>query len=510
MNLKRFGTIGLIVMLILFQTGCRSPKDGADASNQKAAPLSQDMKIQYRVSLINDVPFVFDSEGNEIPEEKQMTVLYDKITGQPQCQMRKVLTDSGKDTEYGTPIATVKTYLYDMDETLIYEVVDKEFAEGFGDFLILQDPKGNVVSADDLQLDYQSVLWNFKTKETVLDGVFNIQSMNEDNSRFLMTNYMGYLLGVTDENAKVISGFPPPEGYYGSSPWNGMIISSNLPAYSDGEHEEQKEILLTEQLEPVFSASSINSGYYGLRNNSLMVSQEDTENLLDKDLNVCCSLPESTRVNYFDGELFIRGFLPKDGKEETTTYLENINGTKVSAGYDWIEPMQSFQDNEAAQKFLAGKGDLLEIVNREGQTIVQNEIPGLEGARFFSENKITCYIKDNSTALLNEKLEVLIEPGKYMRIDTMSEWHGEKRNVYDLLMCSYYVSGDEIPRYDIFDFSLNPVIQGVTSIGTIGPDRIAVIRGFSAGLIDWKGNWIVKKSIFNRLNDDYDKWGIYE
>lgn len=509
MNLKRLGTVGLIVMLILFQTGCRSPKDGADALNQKTDSLAQNMKIQYRVSLIDDVPFVFDAEGNEIPEEKQMTVLYDKITGQPQCQMRKVLTDSGKDTEYGTPIATVKTYLYDMNETLIYEVVDKEFADGFGDFLILQDPKGNVVSADDLPLDYQSVLWNFKTKETVLDGVFNIQSMNGDNSRFLMTNYLGYLLGVTNEDAKVISGFPPPEGYYGSSPWNGMIISSNLPAYSDGEYKEHIDTLLTEQLEPVFSASSINSVYYGLLNNSLMVTQEDTKYLLDKDLKLCCSLPESVHINYFDGELFIRGFLPKDKTEETTTYLENINGTKVSAGYDWIEPMQSFQDNEAAQKFLAGKGDRLEIVNREGQTIVQNEIPGLEGAHFFSENKITCYIKDNSTALLNENLEVLIEPGKYMWIDSMGEWQGGKRIDYDLMKCRYYVSGDEIPRYDILDFSLNPVIQGVTSIGTIGPDRVAVIRGFSAGLIDWKGNWIVKKSIFNKLNDDYDEWGIY-
>lgn len=509
MSLKRLGTIGLIVMLILFQAGCGSLKDGADASNQKTAPLSQDMKIQYRVSLINDVPFVFDAEGNEIPEEKQMTVLYDKITGQPQCLMRKVLTDSGKDTEYGTPIATVKTYLYDMNETLIYEVVDKEFAEGFGDFLILQDPMGNVVSADSLPLDYQSVLWNFKTKETVLDGVFNIQAMNEDNSRFLMTNYLDYLLGVTDKDAKVISGFPPPEGYYGSSPWNGMIISSNLPAYLDGEHEENKDTLLTEQLEPVFSASSINSVYYGLLNDSLMVTQEDTKYLLDKDLKLCCSLPESVHINYFDGELFIRGFLPKDKTEETTTYLENTNGTKVSAGYDWIEPMQSFQDNEAAQKFLAGKGDRLEILNRKGQTIAQNEIPELEGARFFSDNKITCYIKDNSTALLNNKLEVLIEPGKYMWIDRMGEWQGGKRIDYDLLKCSYFVSGEEILRYDILDFSLNPIIKGVTSIGTVGPDRIAVIRGFSAGLIDWKGNWIVKKSIFNKLNDDYDEWGIY-
>lgn len=509
MNLKRLGRIGFLVVLILFQAGFVSPSDGATAPNQNTTSLSSDVEIQYRVDLTEGDPLVFDAEGNEISEEKQMTVLYDRITGQPQCQMRKVLTDSGKDTEYGTPIATVKTYLYDMDETLIYEVVDKEFAEGFGDFLILQDPKGNVVSADDLPLDYQSVLWNYKTKETVLDGVFNIQVMNEDNSRFLMTNYLGYLLGVTDKDAKVISGFPPPKGYYGSTPWNGMIISSNLPAYLDGEHEENKDTLLTEQLETVFSASSINSVYYGLLNDSLMVIQEDTKYLLDKDLKLCCSLPESVHINYFDGELFIRGFLPKDKTEETTTYLDNINGTKVSAGYDWIVPMQSFQDNGAAQKFLAGKGDRLEILNREGQTIAQNEIPELEGAHFFSENKITCYIKNNSTALLNEKLEVLIEPGKYMWIDQIGEWQGGKRIDYDLLMCSYFVSGEEILRRDILDFSLNPIIKGVTSIGTVGPDRIAVVRGFSAGLIDWKGNWIVKKSIFNKLNDDYNEWGIY-
>ena len=42
----------------------------------------------------------------------------------------------------------------------------------------------------------------------------------------------------------------------------------------------------------------------------------------------------------------------------------------------------------------------------------------------------------------------------------------------------------------------------ITDIYYVGPDRIALRRGFDAGLMDWDGNWIAKRRIFTGFGDD--------
>lgn len=52
------------------------------------------------------------------------------------------------------------------------------------------------------------------------------------------------------------------------------------------------------------------------------------------------------------------------------------------------------------------------------------------------------------------------------------------------------------------DLHGNLLIEGLNEIYQVGPDRIAARKGFDIGLMDWHGNWIVKRSIFSVILDD--------
>jgi hypothetical protein len=72
-----------------------------------------------------------------------------------------------------------------------------------------------------------------------------------------------------------------------------------------------------------------------------------------------------------------------------------------------------------------------------------------------------------------------------------------------MIMASKTVGGGDpdgyggIYRYDILDHTGKVVVSNVTEVYGSGPDRIALHRGFSVGLMDWSGNWIVKRDIFS-------------
>jgi len=45
-------------------------------------------------------------------------------------------------------------------------------------------------------------------------------------------------------------------------------------------------------------------------------------------------------------------------------------------------------------------------------------------------------------------------------------------------------------------------VDNITTVYDVGPNRIALRRGFDVGLMDWNGNWIVKRRIFTGFGDD--------
>lgn len=520
----------LIMLAAALLTGCVGPakesappdagveesgvSDSPGARGEAAAEPSQDGR-QYEISFNNGTSkLVFDARGNEIPPEKQFTVLYDIVSGQPQCQKRTVVEDSGMDDEYGMPVLRRTTALYDLEGKLLHDFAEKDYEAGFGDFIIRHDHQGFVVSVDDLPKDYHSGLWNYKTGETVLDDVAYIRAMNEEKTRFLMTDAFMDGLGVTDARGNVIGGFPPPEGCHRAEPWHGMVITNDMPY--DG--EEGRDTLRTETLETVLSCDSLNGAFRGIRGKYMGYRDGEEAGILDGDFNKVYSPPDGETVRYFDGELVILSkvaFEDADGARHFSYRLVKTDGTELASDFENLVSADREEDAASANRFLAYAGGELVQLGRDGARLASQTLPGAEGIFVLGGGLITCRMDDDTECLLNENLEIVIAPGTYRSIYRLTDWAQQKYEDYDLLECTYYLGGKDpqfssgaVMRRDVLDLTGRRIVTGLTDIGGVGPNRMAVQRGFSVGLMDWEGNWIVKESIFREVNDDYNPWGF--
>ena len=64
-----------------------------------------------------------------------------------------------------------------------------------------------------------------------------------------------------------------------------------------------------------------------------------------------------------------------------------------------------------------------------------------------------------------------------------------------------YAGSDDSALCDLFSPDGKVLLRGLRDITDVGEDYVVCTRGFSCGIMDLKGNWIAKESIFTGLED---------
>jgi hypothetical protein len=74
-----------------------------------------------------------------VPEDEQFEVLYNALTGEPQCLVLTEIKLMGReDDEHGSAIGQDFSALYDLDGNLLYDWDAYVYRAGFGDCIIRQ------------------------------------------------------------------------------------------------------------------------------------------------------------------------------------------------------------------------------------------------------------------------------------------------------------------------------------------------------------------------------------
>ncbi|MFA9379938.1 MAG: hypothetical protein ACERKO_02645 [Acetanaerobacterium sp.] len=499
----RIATLALVLLL----AGCgvppanKTPEPALDANVPLQEAAEHTELLHFSIDLGSRTPWVVDYDGNTVPEERQFRVLYDQGNGQPQCQILTRVEGTGQKNKYDQPITRTLCALYDMDGTLLYDWDEVSYKEGFGDYILRRDTMTpfDEMEPEGLPANFYTTLWNYKTDTIYMEGIFSLQNM--DNNSFLASTVRNKAIGVLDREGSKLGGFPTPKDYFYSTPWNGYIIASTREPNHPKPHTEIS--LMTVDFQPLFSRTSARAALYGRDEGGLIFRDLTTESILSvPDGDTVFSVEPKDWIQYFDGEC---GTIRRDMSDGDSDYfvrrLVNAKGETLADGYDTIlsAPQDSVQ--AAAQYFVGLRGESIDHLDRTGTVVSSVQLPGITALYSIGYGLYSYTVNNEYAGLLDSDFMVIIPADTYNSISCASYWNREKRLTYPILQ-AYRSVNDQITRIDILDFTGKKIITNLSRVFAFGPDRIAVIRGFEAGLMDWQGNWIAKSSLFTQLDKD--------
>ncbi len=457
----------------------------------------------YSIWVRSNEFWSFDQNGKRITWEEPLITLNDIFTGEPQCQYRSHVSDSGERNADGYPIVKRMTALYDMQGNLLYDWQNVDYDAAYGDFIIKRGTRYMMSSIDDLPPDYKTELWNFKTGETVLDGVGHVEKLGDN---LLVTDQYSSPVWIINFGREKLIGFPPPKKYGYSYAWNGYIIAQpeNKP------NSAYKTYLLDANFNELLCYDSIYSTYNGLKDNLLIYQQGDETGIVSTTGEKIYIVPKGAAIDYCDGEVAII----RDGelhiKEKPPAYsLRTVDGKLIADGFSYLT-YESYQgeNQKISEHFIGLKGGYATLLSRSGEELASAKVPegctyvGYIGSGYYSfsiEGET-----ESNVGIMDSNLNIVIPIGRYSYIYTLrnnlggNPWPDEM----DRKLLVAVQLEKTYRRVDILDAHGNIVIENLTNVQSAGPNRIGVLKGFYAGLMDWDGNWIAKESIFNEIIDD--------
>lgn len=498
---------------LLFLTACVQSADTDSYDVQPDAPAAR----TYTLRLDTDRTWVVDENGNTISDDAALfepIELRDVRTNELQCKVVTRAEDTGRKDKFGSPVLRFLSALYDQQGNLIQDWQEADYNSAFGDFLIRISPpvdwydliEGNVPP------DFQCSLWNYKTGETRFDGAYRVNAL-EDGS-VLLESWNRKLLGVVDADAAPISEFPAPVDYYLADPWNECIIAStaNTQDGSADKNEDVFDVLLTKELEPILTRRYLNGAYYGICGRYLSstegVGSEARDVMLNQKGETVFSGQPGENIRFFDGELAILQINDLNQEKSRRNFqLVTKDHTVLADGFSFLEASRTYEQEKSETppaRFLGIRGQTALLLDRCGKIVASAEMPGFaslsdEGEGFYIY-EIEQVDGSTTSGMLDESFQEIIPAGTYSFIDRMDDWTGGERKAYPFLRCGKDLNGTTM--FDICDLTGNVIIPNVSRVFDVGSDRFAVGKGFDVGLMDEKGNWIVKRSIFTELDDE--------
>lgn len=454
--------------------------------------------------------WIFDADGELRQADECFTVLYDALTGAPQCKVRYRLEATGEVDENGNAAVQDMSALYDMDGNQLHDWQPCYYQRGFGDFII-RHSRALMFYEDTLPDDYSSVLWNYKTASTHMEDVGQVVSI-ENGKAVVLTNALQDPLGVMDKNGKALSGFPVADGYhYISEGWTDYIIASSRPLFAEGDNSGESYFLLTRDFEEVLHHDYLYTGqsdkYLCYHDNA--DTPDFSGGLITADGTEVLRILSGEYICYFDNDLAIieSGSYDDESTPVRRRLVEIESGEALLQDCEILELSASYNTpGVRPNSFITYTDGTLRVVDRRGKVTAEQALAGVSYVEYLSDGLYRCSIREGEgycDTVLNDKLNPIVPKDRYLNIYQATDWSGNDIEQYPLLVAQRRIVGSEWGTIsDILDTDGNVLLQGLNQVYQVGPNRIAVKKGFDAGLMDFEGNWIVRRSIFANWMDD--------
>ena len=481
-----------------------TPRPAVDGERLYSIPLGE--------AWVSDKSWIVDSDGNEVrrddvPEYIELT---DLATGEPRYQYLRRYEDTGRRDEWGNPAVRTFCSLYDMEGNQLIDWEEKDYLSAFGEYIIRQDQRDMMMEMSELPEDYRTALFHVPTGTEQYEGVFTVVKLNE--GAFLLCDGWRTPQGVVNAAGEALSGFPPPKTYYSAYAWNGYFTASLVHPYEQRKNE--MEYIMDRNFREIFAAQWMSGVYGNLKGDYLAYRNGGEYGIFHPEDGILFTT-DGASIEYYDGELaVVQTGSFRSENDPINASLVTVEGKEIAGGFSWLVPAQTHYDEEPAGKFLGITDGKAVMIDRAGSELASVELPGARSLNVLGEDLYTYYVEDDDRygdGLLGPNLEVMIPAGRYTSFEIVSdyktdysEWGVNMENF--LLQASKELGTDEpghsIYRTDILDHAGKVIVDNITAVYDVGPGRIALRRGFDVGLMDWNGNWIVKRRIFTGFGDD--------
>lgn len=517
-------------LIFLLAAGCGpgdntpspSEQDASEAENSGTEiPAENDERV-YSIPLgdawLSYESWIVDKDGNEIMPKEEDTPDYieidllDLATGEIRYRYRQreeIVRD-----EQGYPRTHRMRSLYDLNGNQLLDWEDKTYGDAFGEYIIRQDSRDGIVSADEIPADYHTALYHVPTGEESYEGAFSAAKLDSD--VFLLCANWSTPLGTVNVAGEIVSGFPMPKPYFNAYIWNGYFVASSVHPYERREDNMGMEYLLDSDFRELYAFDSVNGMFEGLRGDYLMYQNGDERGIFRPDDGILFSV-DGASIEYYDGDLTIvqtGSYYRPEEEGPINAALVTTDHREIAGGFSWLTTAQTYADKEPAEKFLGLSGGKAVLLDRDGKVLASSvELPGACSISMLCDGLYIYVVETDElrgTGLLGPELEVLVPAGRYTWISLAPGiYHGnvELDGKAETTLLQAYKdiwtqSRWTVSRTDILDHTGKMIVDNVTEIYDVGPDRIALRRGFDIGLMDWDGNWIAKRSIFSNMGDD--------
>jgi hypothetical protein len=372
------------------------------------------------------------------------------------------------------------------------------------------DDGSNYYYDEEVPPEYHAGLYHVPTGELAFSGAVDTHLMK--NGTILLCGRDGSPMGFINAKGEAVSGFPPPKTYYGAEGWNNWVLASTQRQYD--RDLKGTEVILDADWNTIFTCDWLSSHYSGLRGDDYLAFRDGDKQgvyAIDSQGNGGEIFSVSgASIDYFDGERAIVQTGSYRGPEQIDARLENMNHEVLSEGFSWLATDDLGWGSESpAESFIGIKGGKAVRIGKNGEELAASvDIPNIRNINHISKGLYSFNTEDGdiySEGLLNAELEILVPAGKYNSFGVVNESHepGKALKAGEAIIEAYKEMSDVnrpglvLTRYDIFDSGGRIIMDNITNILGVGENRLAIERGFSMGLIDFDGNWIVKRSIFS-------------
>ena len=484
-------------------------------------------RIPLSMNWSNTEYWVIDRYGNEIAAEETSYTehrLYDHTTAdaEPRYIVRtreEVIYD-----ENNRPRKIWWSSLYDLAGNMLIDWEQMTYQFAFGEYIIRQGRNQDMTWVGGELDDFHSALYHVPTGREAHHGTFGTSRL--DNGNFLLTgSWWQAPIAIVDIHGEIVAELPEQQ-FYNIHPWDNYLIASSVNPSEMRGNERDGAHLLDSDFNILFSADWISSpSPWVTRGNYLMFSSGERGGIYCPRHGVVFVADDFTSIQYFDGELAIvetwgssMGLtlvaLTTDSPSITVS-TEKLAAepppghVELAGGVSWLIPGTTDDNNAPAEKFIGILDEKIVLIDRTGNEIASTEvIPFIQHVYeltegFYSYTVSNSLLHYSPTGLLDPNLEVLIPHSAYYGFSIFQHqcesWDAQRTQ--DIIFGVRNLK-TRPHLLDVLDLNGNIIIDNVIRIYDVGPDRIALRRGFSIGLMDFSGNWITRRSIFGTLIDD--------
>ncbi len=500
---KRLPALFLALLLSACSSAPAQSPPSAPPSSSSSQPAGEPEDFQGIYRIYTGYSYMdpgrevirLDGTGALRGADYDYTTLYDQITGEPAFYVRTRHIPTGKYTEWGEPEAITEQALYGTDGTLLLDWQPRNYGPCVGGLLVSNDPD-IWYSQNDGPAD--SALIDPRTGEVKFDEVFRLSKLDDNTAAAF--DVSGMLLGTLDGEGNAVAGFPAPERIENAEAVKGRLVA-RAPGFGSAEGDvpwmilnREMRVVDTVLCRYVGGMYSDSQGPY-----ARLTYGDDSTGIYDLERGEKV-FSTDRELDYFDGQ---RAILSGDGGDGYRFRLCDDKGQSLAGPYLQLLPMGEPSGGEPADSFLAREGDRILVLDRSGAVTAQRDIPGLQYCTWWENGVVTCSAltgvpgdpDSERKQSFGRNLEPLLPEGLYSELMPLYYW---KNGVYTptSLWTAYRPLYDGRYQADILRADGTPVASSLTLVGDATEEGIAVVRGFTVGLIDYDGNWISENSVY--------------